>query len=57
LLATKNTAEGIAVRKNYQNQQIDSSRPSVPDTVSVVLAELAGEMRKGLLALAVGTGR
>ncbi len=26
------------------------------DTVSVALAELAGEMREGLLALAVGTG-
>src|SRR3954471_22606673 len=28
----------------------------MPDTVSVALAELAGEMREGLLALAVGTG-
>ena len=27
----------------------------MPDTVSVALAELAGEMREGLLALAVGT--
>jgi hypothetical protein len=30
--------------------------PAVPDTVSAALAELAGEMREGLLALAVGTG-
>jgi hypothetical protein len=28
----------------------------VPDTVSVALAELAGELREGLLALAVGAG-
>jgi hypothetical protein len=28
----------------------------VPETVSVALAELAGEVREGLLALAVGTG-
>jgi putative transposase len=44
------------VRKNYQNEEIDTSLPAVPDTVSVALAELAGEMREGLLALAVGTG-
>ena len=44
------------MRKNYQNQEIDTSQPAVPDTVSVALAELAGEMREGLLALAVGTG-
>ena len=44
------------MRKNYQNGEIDTSQPAVPDTVSVALAELAGEMREGLLALAVGTG-
>ncbi len=44
------------MRKNYQNQEIDTSQPAVPDTVSVALAELAGEMREGLLALAVGAG-
>ena len=44
------------MRKNYQNQEIDTSQPAVPDTVSVALGELAGEMREGLLALAVGTG-
>ena len=42
--------------KNYQNQEIDTSRPAVPETVSVALAELAGDVREGLLALAVGTG-
>jgi putative transposase len=44
------------VRKDYQNEEIDTSQPAVPDTVSLVLGELAGEMREGLLALAVGTG-
>lgn len=44
------------MRKNYQNEEIDTSRPAVPEQVSVALAELAGEMREGLLALAVGTG-
>jgi putative transposase len=44
------------VRKTYPNEEIDTSQPAVPDTVSVVLAEIAGDMREGLLALAVGTG-
>ena len=44
------------MRKTYQNQEIDTSQPAVPEQVSVALAELAGEMREGLLALAVGTG-
>jgi putative transposase len=44
------------VRKNYQTEKIDTSQPAVPDTVSVALGELAGELREGLLALAVGAG-
>ena len=44
------------MRKNYQNQEIDTSQPAVPETVSVALAELAGEVHEGLLALAVGAG-
>ena len=44
------------MRKNYQNQEIDTSQLAVPDTVSVALTELTGEIREGLLALAVGTG-
>jgi hypothetical protein len=44
------------VRKAYQNQEIDTSRPAVPEQVSVALSELAGDLREGLLALAVGTG-
>jgi transposase-like protein len=44
------------VRKDYQNEEIDTSQPAVPEQVSVALGELAGELREGLLALAVGTG-
>jgi transposase-like protein len=44
------------VRKAYQKTEIDTRQPAVPEQVSVALAELAGEMREGLLALAVGTG-
>ena len=44
------------MRKTYQNTEIDTSQPAVPDTVSVALAELTGELREGLLALAVGPG-
>jgi hypothetical protein len=41
------------VPKNYQNQEIETSHPAVPERVSVALGELAGELREGLLALAV----
>ena len=34
------------MRKTYQNEEIDTSQPAVPDTVSVALGELAGEMRE-----------
>jgi len=44
------------VGKNCQNEEIDTSQPVVPERVSVALGELAGELREGLLALAVGTG-
>ena len=44
------------MRKNYQNQEIETSHPAVPERVSVALAELTGELRDGLLALAVGAG-
>jgi transposase-like protein len=44
------------VRKNYQNREIDTNQPTVSETVSVALEELAADMREGLLALAVGAG-
>ena len=44
------------MRKTYQNEKIDTSQPAMPETVSVALAEIAEDMREGLLALAVGAG-
>jgi len=44
------------VPKNYQNAEIETSHPAVPERVGVALAELSGELREGLLALAVGAG-
>ena len=44
------------MHKTYQNEQTDTSRPGVPESVSVALAELVEDMREGLLALAVGAG-
>ena len=44
------------MRKTYQNEDIDTNQPTVPEAVSVALTELAGEVQEGLLALAVGTG-
>ena len=37
------------MRKNYQNTEIETSHPAVPERVSVALAELTGELREGLL--------
>ena len=45
--------------KKYQNNEIDTPVGegfAVPEQVSVAMAEIAGSMREGLLALAVGTG-
>src|SRR3954463_16548694 len=45
--------------KKYQKQKIDTPAADglvVPKWVSVAMAEIAGSMREGLLALAVGTG-
>ena len=44
------------MRKTYQNEDIDTNQPTVPEAVSVALTELVGEVQEGLLALAVGTG-
>jgi len=44
------------VGKKYQNDKRDTSQPAVPEHVSVALGELVGEVREGLLALAVGAG-
>jgi putative transposase len=47
------------VTKKYQNEKIDTPAGDdfvVPERVSVAMAGIAGAMREGLLALAVGTG-
>src|SRR4051794_31085091 len=51
--------QGTAVTKKYQKQKIDTPTGDglvVPERVSVAMAEIAGSMHEGLLALAVGTG-
>src|SRR3954447_4023817 len=51
--------QGTAVTKKYQKDKIDTPAGDglvVPERVSVAMAEIAGSMREGLLALAVGTG-
>lgn len=42
--------------KNYQNDKRETCAPAVPEQVGVALGGLVGEVREGLLALAVGTG-
>jgi putative transposase len=47
------------VSKTYQNSKIDTPDAlelAVPEHVDVVMAEVAADMREGLLALAVGAG-
>jgi len=44
------------VNKKYQTNEIDTSMLAVPGQVSVVIEEIAADMREGLLALAVGAG-
>src|SRR3954452_23922191 len=52
--------QGTAVTKKYQKNNIDTPTDGegfvVPERVSVAMGEIAGSMREGLLALAVGTG-
>jgi hypothetical protein len=43
-------------RPDTEHHRLDTSRVAVPEQVSVAVRELVGEMRDGLLALAVGTG-
>ena len=42
--------------KKYQKNATSAMAPVLPEEVSVVLAELAGDLRERLLAMAVGTG-
>ena len=42
--------------KQYQTTEFDTSALAVPEQVSVVMEEIAADMREGLLALGVGAG-
>ena len=42
--------------KTYQTNDVPANDLAVPETVSVSMAEIAEDMREGLLALAVGAG-
>jgi putative transposase len=44
------------VTKRYQTKDVDTSAIAVPERVSVAMAEVAKDVRGGLLALAVGAG-
>jgi transposase-like protein len=44
------------VEKNYQKNAASAMAPVLPEAVSIALAELAGDVQEGLLAMAVGTG-
>jgi transposase-like protein len=44
------------VKKDYQKNAVSATTPMLPEAVSIVMAELAGDVQEGLLAMAVGTG-
>jgi putative transposase len=44
------------VKKDYQKNAASATTPALPQAVTVALAELAGDVQEGLLAMAVGTG-
>jgi putative transposase len=44
------------VKKDYQKNAATATTPVLPETVTVAMAELVGDVQEGLLAMAVGTG-
>jgi putative transposase len=42
--------------KKYQTNATSATAPVLPEAVSIAMAELAGDVQEGLLAMAVGTG-
>ena len=44
------------MKKDYQKNAAAATAPVLPEAVSITLAELAGDVQEGLLAMAVGTG-
>jgi len=52
------TRQGTTVTKTYQTEDVTATAIdiAVPEVVTVSMAEIAGDLREGLLALAVGAG-
>ena len=48
--------QGTAVTKTYQMNEVAATELAVPEQVMLSMAEIAEDMREGLLALAVGAG-
>jgi transposase-like protein len=44
------------VKKDYQNNAASATTSVLPEAVTVAMAELAGDVQEGLLAMAVGAG-
>jgi transposase-like protein len=44
------------VKKDYQKNAVSATTPMLPEAVSIAMAELAGDVQEGLLAMAVGAG-
>ena len=44
------------MKKNYQKNATSAMAPVLPEAVSIAMAEVAGDVQEGLLAMAVGTG-
>ena len=44
------------MNKNYQKNATSAMAPVLPEAVSIAMAEMAGDVQEGLLAMAVGTG-
>ena len=44
------------MKKDYQKNAVGATTPMLPEAVSIAMAELAGDVQEGLLAMAVGTG-
>ena len=44
------------MKKDYQKNAVSETTPMLPEAVSIAMAELAGDVQEGLLAMAVGTG-
>lgn len=44
------------MKKDYQKNAVSATTPMLPEAVSIAMAELAGDVQEGLLAMAVGTG-